>query len=86
MRIRVRSSPSRIAKRSDAMEIIDTLAKVVSTLVSVCTLYLAWTRILPRLDQIHTQTNSLAAKAEAGARALGVMEGIAQQVERQQHE
>ena len=68
------------------MEIIDTLTKVISMLVSVCTLYLAWTRILPRLDQIHTQTNSLAEKAEAGARALGVLEGIAQQSEKQQHE
>jgi hypothetical protein len=58
--------------------LVDAITKIVSCATGVATLYLAWTRILPRLDEIHTQTNSLALKAEAAAKAMGVLEGLQQ--------
>jgi len=58
--------------------LVDATTKVISCATGVATLYLAWTRILPRLDEIHTQTNSLALKAEAAAKAMGVLEGLQQ--------
>jgi hypothetical protein len=58
--------------------LVDAITKVISCATGVATLCLAWTRILPRLDEIHTQTNSLALKAEAAARAMGVLEGLKQ--------
>jgi hypothetical protein len=58
--------------------LIDSGTKLISTACGILTLYLAWTRILPRLDEIHTQTNSLAAKAEVAAHAMGVQETLRQ--------
>jgi hypothetical protein len=55
---------------------VDSGTKLVSAGCGVATLFLAWRKILPRLDEIHTQTNSLAAKAETAAHALGVHEAL----------
>jgi hypothetical protein len=60
----------------DISIVIDETTKLIGSACGVLTLFLAWSRILPRLDQIHEQTNSLAVKAEAGAHALGVQQGI----------
>ena len=57
-------------------EISDGLALIFNSTVNVVMLILLWKWIIPQIRQIHTQTNSLAAKAEAGARALGVQEGL----------
>ena len=62
----------------DASLLIDSATKCISAGCGVGTLYLIWRRALPRLDEIHAQTNSLAIKAEAGARAMGVQEGLKQ--------
>ena len=62
----------------DSAVVIDSATKLVSAGCGVLTLFLAWKRILPRLDEIHQQTNGLAVKAEAGARAEGVQEGLKQ--------
>lgn len=57
---------------------IDSGTKLISAACGVATLFLAWRKIIPRLEEIHTQTNSLAAKAEVAARALGVHETLIQ--------
>jgi hypothetical protein len=58
--------------------IIDAIPKFVSAITGLLTLFLMWRVAIPKLEQIHVQTNSLAAKAEAGARAIGVQEGLKQ--------
>jgi hypothetical protein len=60
----------------DLSLLIDDATKLISAGCGILTLFLAWKRILPRLDEIHQQTNSLAVKAEAGAHAMGVQEGL----------
>ena len=60
--------------------IIDAIPKFISAITGLLTLYLMWRVALPKLEEIHVQTNSLAAKAEAGARAEGVQQGIKQAV------
>lgn len=62
----------------DASTLIDASTKLIGSGCGVLTLFLAWRRILPRLDEIHAQTNSLALKAEAGAHARGIQEGLSQ--------
>ena len=57
---------------------IDSATKLISASCAALTLFLAWRKIIPRLEEIHTQTNSLAAKAETAARALGVHETLVQ--------
>jgi len=65
----------------DTSLLIDSFTKCISAGCGVGTLYLIWRRALPQLAEIHKQTNSLAIKAEAGARALGVQEGLKQAVD-----
>ena len=61
--------------------IIDDIPKFISALTGLMTVFLMWRVAIPKLDQIHTQTNNLAARAEAGAHAQGVQEGMKQAVQ-----
>jgi hypothetical protein len=65
----------------DASTLIDDVTKLISAGCGLVTLFLAWQKIIPRLEEIHAQTNSLAVKAEAGAHAAGVQEGLKQAAE-----
>jgi hypothetical protein len=65
--------------------LFDALTKLVGALASLCTLFIVIWKAIPTLEQIHQQTNSLALKAEAGARALGVQEGLQQAAELDPH-
>ncbi len=69
---------------SELAEIVDMLTKIAGTLASIGTLYLLWGKALPKIEQIHVQTNSLTDRlvesTQTIAHAAGVKEGLIQAV------
>ena len=56
-------------------DIIDVACKIAGAFASIGTLVLICARAIPKIDEIHEQTNGLTRKVEIAAHAAGVLEG-----------
>ena len=56
-------------------DIIDAACKIAGAFASIGTLGLIWMRAIPKINEIHEQTNGLTRKVEIAAHAAGVLEG-----------